>query len=113
MRPESHDTSTNIPDLHKVRKEQPGVTTRDTGQPALDTPREPAERKSLNTAHEAKPTKPTAPDTARLQPPCKLGQRETHSQKQCEKHRHTKATKPPPQVAKRRTHSPLLQLANH
>ncbi|MQM13833.1 hypothetical protein Taro_046760 [Colocasia esculenta] len=32
-RPESHDTSTNIPDLHKVGKEQPGVTTRDTKQP--------------------------------------------------------------------------------
>ncbi|MQM15122.1 hypothetical protein Taro_048057 [Colocasia esculenta] len=33
VRPESHDTSTNIPDLHKVGKEQPGVTTRDTKQP--------------------------------------------------------------------------------
>ncbi|MQL99526.1 hypothetical protein Taro_032255 [Colocasia esculenta] len=33
VRPESHDTSTNIPDLHEVRKEQPGVTTRDTEQP--------------------------------------------------------------------------------
>ncbi|MQL93506.1 hypothetical protein Taro_026144 [Colocasia esculenta] len=33
VRPESHDTSTNIPDLHEVRKEQPSVTTRDTEQP--------------------------------------------------------------------------------
>ncbi|MQM13910.1 hypothetical protein Taro_046836 [Colocasia esculenta] len=33
VRPESHDTSTNIPDLHEVGKEQPGVTTRDTEQP--------------------------------------------------------------------------------
>ncbi|MQL81236.1 hypothetical protein Taro_013688 [Colocasia esculenta] len=32
-RPESHDTSTNISDLHEVRKEQLGVTTRDTEQP--------------------------------------------------------------------------------
>ncbi|MQM14241.1 hypothetical protein Taro_047171 [Colocasia esculenta] len=32
-RPESHDTSTNNPDLHEVGKEQPGVTTRDTEQP--------------------------------------------------------------------------------
>ncbi|MQL97921.1 hypothetical protein Taro_030615 [Colocasia esculenta] len=32
MRPKSHDTSTNIPDLHEVGKEQPGVTTRDTEQ---------------------------------------------------------------------------------
>ncbi|MQM01720.1 hypothetical protein Taro_034478 [Colocasia esculenta] len=29
-RPGFHDTSTNIPDLHEVVKEQPGVTTRDT-----------------------------------------------------------------------------------
>ncbi|MQM22636.1 hypothetical protein Taro_055691 [Colocasia esculenta] len=34
VRPESHDTSTNIPDLHKVGKEQPGVTQRDTKQPS-------------------------------------------------------------------------------
>ncbi|MQL72847.1 hypothetical protein Taro_005201 [Colocasia esculenta] len=34
VRPESHDTSTNIPDLHKVGKEQPGVTPRDTKQPS-------------------------------------------------------------------------------
>ncbi|MQL75134.1 hypothetical protein Taro_007503 [Colocasia esculenta] len=33
VRPESHDTSSNIPDLHKVGKEQPGITTRDTEQP--------------------------------------------------------------------------------
>ncbi|MQL79166.1 hypothetical protein Taro_011606 [Colocasia esculenta] len=33
VRPESHDTSTNIPDLHEVGKEQLGVTTRDTEQP--------------------------------------------------------------------------------
>ncbi|MQM21162.1 hypothetical protein Taro_054197 [Colocasia esculenta] len=33
VRPESHDTSTNIPDLHEVGKEQPGVTTGDTKQP--------------------------------------------------------------------------------
>ncbi|MQM13631.1 hypothetical protein Taro_046558 [Colocasia esculenta] len=33
VRPESHDTSTNSPDLHEVGKEQPGVTTRDTEQP--------------------------------------------------------------------------------
>ncbi|MQL95429.1 hypothetical protein Taro_028096 [Colocasia esculenta] len=33
MRPESHDTSTNIPNLHEVGKEQPCVTTRDTEQP--------------------------------------------------------------------------------
>ncbi|MQL77416.1 hypothetical protein Taro_009829 [Colocasia esculenta] len=33
VRPESHDTSTNIPDLHEVRKEQLGVTMRDTEQP--------------------------------------------------------------------------------
>ncbi|MQL78590.1 hypothetical protein Taro_011012 [Colocasia esculenta] len=33
MRPESHNTSTNIPDLHEVREGQPGVTTRDTEQP--------------------------------------------------------------------------------
>ncbi|MQL89102.1 hypothetical protein Taro_021686 [Colocasia esculenta] len=33
VRPESHDTSTNIPDLHEVGKEQPGVTTRDNEQP--------------------------------------------------------------------------------
>ncbi|MQM16525.1 hypothetical protein Taro_049481 [Colocasia esculenta] len=33
VRPESHDTSTNILDLHEVGKEQPGVTTRDTQQP--------------------------------------------------------------------------------
>ncbi|MQM22552.1 hypothetical protein Taro_055605 [Colocasia esculenta] len=32
-RPESQDASTNIPDLHEVGKEQPGVTTRDTEQP--------------------------------------------------------------------------------
>ncbi|MQL95457.1 hypothetical protein Taro_028123 [Colocasia esculenta] len=31
-RPESYDTSTNIPDLHEVGKEQPDVTTRDTEQ---------------------------------------------------------------------------------
>ncbi|MQL84067.1 hypothetical protein Taro_016579 [Colocasia esculenta] len=33
VRLESHDTSTNIPYLHEVEKEQPGVTTRDTEQP--------------------------------------------------------------------------------
>ncbi|MQL76613.1 hypothetical protein Taro_009018 [Colocasia esculenta] len=33
VRAESHDTSTNIPDLHEVGKEQPGVTTGDTEQP--------------------------------------------------------------------------------
>ncbi|MQM17092.1 hypothetical protein Taro_050061 [Colocasia esculenta] len=33
VRTESHDTSTNISDLHEVGKEQPGVTTRDTEQP--------------------------------------------------------------------------------
>ncbi|MQL79226.1 hypothetical protein Taro_011656 [Colocasia esculenta] len=33
VRPESHDTSTNIPDLHEVGKEQPGITMRDTEQP--------------------------------------------------------------------------------
>ncbi|MQL99249.1 hypothetical protein Taro_031974 [Colocasia esculenta] len=33
VRPESHDTSTNILELHEVGKEQPGVTTRDTKQP--------------------------------------------------------------------------------
>ncbi|MQM23456.1 hypothetical protein Taro_056520 [Colocasia esculenta] len=32
-RPKSHDTSTNISNLHEVGKEQPGVTTRDTEQP--------------------------------------------------------------------------------
>ncbi|MQM03948.1 hypothetical protein Taro_036735 [Colocasia esculenta] len=132
VRPECHDISTNIPDLHEVGKEQPGVTSRDTKQPsenerlttgmatsdlhkvkgpqvepplhlehatrsgnytlqchqgrhqgmgyknnswvpAQGTPREPVERKPLNTAHEAKPTKPTEVDTARLQPPCRLG----------------------------------------
>ncbi|MQM11479.1 hypothetical protein Taro_044384 [Colocasia esculenta] len=34
VRPESHDTSTNIPHLHKVGEEQPGVTPRDTKQPS-------------------------------------------------------------------------------
>ncbi|MQM18697.1 hypothetical protein Taro_051694 [Colocasia esculenta] len=34
VRPESHDTSTNIPDLLKVGKEQPGVTPRDTKHPS-------------------------------------------------------------------------------
>ncbi|MQL86891.1 hypothetical protein Taro_019426 [Colocasia esculenta] len=34
VRPESHDTSTNIPDLLEVGKEQPGVTTRDTKHPS-------------------------------------------------------------------------------
>ncbi|MQM22635.1 hypothetical protein Taro_055690 [Colocasia esculenta] len=34
VRPESHDTSTNISDLHKVGKEQPSVTPRDTKQPS-------------------------------------------------------------------------------
>ncbi|MQM22397.1 hypothetical protein Taro_055449 [Colocasia esculenta] len=34
VRPGSHDTSTNIPDLHEVGKEQPGVTPRDTKQPS-------------------------------------------------------------------------------
>ncbi|MQM15458.1 hypothetical protein Taro_048402 [Colocasia esculenta] len=34
VRPESHDTSTNILDLHKVGKEQPGATPRDTKQPS-------------------------------------------------------------------------------
>ncbi|MQL69931.1 hypothetical protein Taro_002243 [Colocasia esculenta] len=43
-RPESHDTSTNIPNLHKVRKEHPGVTTRDTEQPCED------ERLTIGTA---------------------------------------------------------------
>ncbi|MQL97376.1 hypothetical protein Taro_030066 [Colocasia esculenta] len=33
VRPESHNTSTNNPDLHEVREGQPGVTTRDTEQP--------------------------------------------------------------------------------
>ncbi|MQL99236.1 hypothetical protein Taro_031955 [Colocasia esculenta] len=33
VRPESHDTSTNIPDLHEVGKEQPDVTMRDIEQP--------------------------------------------------------------------------------
>ncbi|MQL97361.1 hypothetical protein Taro_030055 [Colocasia esculenta] len=33
VRLESHDTSTNIPYLHEVGKEQPGVNTRDTEQP--------------------------------------------------------------------------------
>ncbi|MQM16857.1 hypothetical protein Taro_049818 [Colocasia esculenta] len=33
VRPESHVTSTNIPDLRKVEKEQPGVSMRDTKQP--------------------------------------------------------------------------------
>ncbi|MQM08768.1 hypothetical protein Taro_041625 [Colocasia esculenta] len=33
VRPESHNTSTNISDLHEVGKEQPGVTTRDSEQP--------------------------------------------------------------------------------
>ncbi|MQL81693.1 hypothetical protein Taro_014149, partial [Colocasia esculenta] len=33
VRLESHDLSTNIPDLHEVGKEQPSVTTRDTEQP--------------------------------------------------------------------------------
>ncbi|MQM09208.1 hypothetical protein Taro_042075 [Colocasia esculenta] len=34
VRPESHDTSTNIPNLHEVGKEQPGVTPRDTKKPS-------------------------------------------------------------------------------
>ncbi|MQL91507.1 hypothetical protein Taro_024120 [Colocasia esculenta] len=34
VRLESHDTSTNIPDLHEVEKEQPSVTPRDTKQPS-------------------------------------------------------------------------------
>ncbi|MQL74977.1 hypothetical protein Taro_007346 [Colocasia esculenta] len=34
VRPQSHETSTNIPDLHEVGKEQPGVTPRDTKQPS-------------------------------------------------------------------------------
>ncbi|MQM11994.1 hypothetical protein Taro_044906 [Colocasia esculenta] len=34
VRPESYDTSTNIPDLHEVGKEQLGVTPRDTKQPS-------------------------------------------------------------------------------
>ncbi|MQM11992.1 hypothetical protein Taro_044905 [Colocasia esculenta] len=34
VRPESHDTSTNIPDLQEVGKEQLGVTPRDTKQPS-------------------------------------------------------------------------------
>ncbi|MQM14723.1 hypothetical protein Taro_047659 [Colocasia esculenta] len=33
VRPESHDTSTNILDLYEVGKEQPGVTPRDTEKP--------------------------------------------------------------------------------
>ncbi|MQL93778.1 hypothetical protein Taro_026422 [Colocasia esculenta] len=33
VRLESHNTSTNIPDLHEAREEQPGVTTRDTKKP--------------------------------------------------------------------------------
>ncbi|MQL97707.1 hypothetical protein Taro_030406 [Colocasia esculenta] len=135
VRPESHDTNTNIPDLREVGKEHPGVTPRDTKQPSendvspqaqppqtstrlrahkqnhpapralheireLHTPMPPqtAPRNGLpkqqlgaytrhperthrtettNPAHEAKLTKPTELDMARLQPPCKLGQRET------------------------------------
>ncbi|MQM05527.1 hypothetical protein Taro_038338 [Colocasia esculenta] len=34
VRPKSHNISTNIPDLHEVGKEQPGVTLRDTKQPS-------------------------------------------------------------------------------
>ncbi|MQL75904.1 hypothetical protein Taro_008284 [Colocasia esculenta] len=34
VRPEFHNRSTNILDLHEVRKEQPGVTPRDTKQPS-------------------------------------------------------------------------------
>ncbi|MQL83507.1 hypothetical protein Taro_016007 [Colocasia esculenta] len=34
VRLESHDTSTNIPDLHEVGKEQLGVTSRDTKKPS-------------------------------------------------------------------------------
>ncbi|MQL76124.1 hypothetical protein Taro_008499 [Colocasia esculenta] len=33
VRPESHDTTTNIPDLHEVGEVQPGVTKRDTEKP--------------------------------------------------------------------------------
>ncbi|MQL68631.1 hypothetical protein Taro_000931 [Colocasia esculenta] len=126
--------NTNIPDLHEVGKEQPGVTLRDTKQPIENdvspqaqppltstrsrahkqnhpaprtlhevrelhlpvpprrhqgtgyrnsswvptrgTPREPAERKPLNTTHVTKLTKSMELDTARLQPSCKVGQRE-------------------------------------
>ncbi|MQL92449.1 hypothetical protein Taro_025065 [Colocasia esculenta] len=35
---------------------------------------------TTNTAHEAKLTKPTELDTARLQPPCKIGHENTSSE---------------------------------
>ncbi|MQM06366.1 hypothetical protein Taro_039183, partial [Colocasia esculenta] len=44
VRPESHNTSTNIPDLHEVRKEQPGVT-----------PREPSNQVRTNVSPQARP----------------------------------------------------------
>ncbi|MQM10838.1 hypothetical protein Taro_043736 [Colocasia esculenta] len=34
VRQKSHNTSTNISDLHEIEKEQPGVTPRDTKQPS-------------------------------------------------------------------------------
>ncbi|MQM17812.1 hypothetical protein Taro_050790 [Colocasia esculenta] len=62
-RDQSLKTSTNIPDLHKVEKEQPGVTTRDTEQPC--------EKQHLTTG--------TAPSDLRkvegpqAEPPCTSG----------------------------------------
>ncbi|MQM01346.1 hypothetical protein Taro_034100 [Colocasia esculenta] len=85
--------------LHEVRELHPPVPHEQhqgTGYrnsswvPAQGTLRETAEWKPLNTAHEAKPTKPTELDTARLQPPCRLGQRETQSRNQHVKQRHRK-----------------------
>ncbi|MQM18475.1 hypothetical protein Taro_051467 [Colocasia esculenta] len=55
-----------------------------------DTPREPAEWKPLNTAHEANRQNPRKRDMARLQPLCKPGQRE-HNRRNNVKHRHSKS----------------------
>ncbi|MQL88602.1 hypothetical protein Taro_021163, partial [Colocasia esculenta] len=73
VRPESHDTSTNIPNLHEVVKEQPGVTPRDTKQPSGNDVSPPSTATSdLHKVKGPQPEPPCSSDTAR-------GQGTTHS----------------------------------
>ncbi|MQM14262.1 hypothetical protein Taro_047193 [Colocasia esculenta] len=53
VRPESHDTRTNILDLLEVGKEQPGVTSRDTKQPSENDVSPPGTATSTSTRSRA------------------------------------------------------------
>ncbi|MQM11713.1 hypothetical protein Taro_044622 [Colocasia esculenta] len=106
--------------LHEVRELHPTVPPRTTPRNGLQNqrsgvctrhPERSCNAETANTAHEAKPTKPTTLDTARLQPPCRLEQRDS-LRNNVRNFVTARTTKPPPQATKRGTHRPHLQLAS-